>query len=115
MMPIRLRVLLLMPTLVSCVSFRSAVQGPDVVQSVEMAAAEYAATYMYDSRPNARIALDTITASGPGRSAAETAALVRALRAVGVIAADSAITCGDLPSSCRIRGEVDSVVSIKPR
>ena len=106
---------ILMVLLMSCSRHHVPAQAVRDVRALEIAAAEYAVTYIYESRPKARVALDTVVSRGSGRSPTSTAELVRIMRAVKTVGADSAITCGALPSTCRIRPEIDAVVSIEPR
>lgn len=81
--------------------------------ALERAVARYAATYVYHSRPMARLALDTARALGQRRSPDETAELMQILRATTLAAADSAVICNDLPSTCRMRDGYDAIVSFR--
>lgn len=85
----------------------------DVAAVIEMRAAEYAASYVRRSRTSARFALDTSVVARAGRGAADIERLVRILRVEALASADSVITCGDMPDTCRMRPDIDAIVGIR--
>jgi hypothetical protein len=80
---------------------------------IEAGTAKYAATYVRNSRPSARFALDTTSRGGLVRSAADVARLARILRVDVLAAGDSAVICPGDPSTCRLRPDFDAIVGIR--
>lgn len=87
-------------------------RAQSVTSDIEAGAAAYAATYIRNSRPSTRFALDTSSRSAV-RSAADVARLARILRADVLAAGDSAVVCKGDPSTCRLRPDFDAIVGIR--